>query len=526
MILARPETPAASLAPAGGVIPWQYSARGIAVRLFLTCWLIYALHAATNIVREIYPAVSLGDRFSLRVDEYAGLHPDLFEKPGFGWHINSNPGASLVGAVPYALLRPVADRIVAQVNRQRASSPAAAAPVYNSPWPMAREFYQKAWERGLDVKLGLAALIMQTLAMAPVSAAGVLAMFFLLRRLLGSDRKAVWFALLYAFGTPIFFRTGYLNQNLLLAHCLLFGLLALWNPGNTARWPDSARHFAAGAAGGLGVLMDYTGVVPLLGLSAYAVFANWQRGSFRRVLRLGGWFVTGALGPLALLWFAQWRSFGHPFYPAQHWMAPVEWVEVGYRGFGWPQWDMLAANLFDYRYGLFVSCPLLLLAFLSLWPRGGFRRVLPARELAFLFGTAGLLWLFCASVSYSRLQFNTGVRYMIPAVPLLFLPLAVVLDRLPKRVVCFAAILAVAQAWPMAMYRDVERGLGVLDPVLHVFLGGFQLPVLSTLSRIGGPYGDYVANGVSPLPLFVMVAFILYGIWSKRPGTPAGEVRK
>jgi len=115
---------------------------------------------------------------------------------------------------------------------------------------------------------------------------------------------------------------------------------------------------------------------------------------------------------------------------------------------------------------------------------------------------------------------------MIPAVPLLFLPLAVVLDRLPKRVACFAAILTVAQAWPMAMYRDVERGLGVLDPVLHVFLGGFQLPVLSTLSRIGGAHGDYAANGVSPLPLFVLAAFVLYGIWSKRLDAPAGEVRK
>jgi hypothetical protein len=29
------------------------------------------------------------------------------------------------------------------------------------------------------------------------------------------------------------------------------------------------------------------------------------------------------------------------------------------------------------------------------------------------------------------------------------------------------------------MYRDVERSLGLLDPIAHVFLGGFQLPALT-----------------------------------------------
>src|SRR5437868_1495719 len=92
----------------------------VAVRLFVTCWLIYALHVATNTVREIYLALAIGDHFSFRVDEYAHIHPDIFEKPGFGWHINANPGGSMLGAVPYALFRPVVDRIVDKVNRNRA----------------------------------------------------------------------------------------------------------------------------------------------------------------------------------------------------------------------------------------------------------------------------------------------------------------------------------------------------------------------------------------------------------------------
>jgi hypothetical protein len=72
----------------------------------------------------------------------------------------------------------------------------------------------------------------------------------------------------------------------------------------------------------------------------------------------------------------------------------------------------------------------------------------------------------------------------------------------------------VAQAWALAMYRDVERGPGVLEPVLQVFLGGFKLPALTVLSRMGGQYGDYVAPGASPLPLFAVAAAVIYGLWA------------
>ncbi len=100
--------------------PWRFSTRGIAWRLFFTCWIVYALHFATNIVREIYLAVPLGDHCAFRVDEYAGLHPDLFEKNGYGWHINNNPGASMIASLPYFLNRVWIDPVVDRVRNSRA----------------------------------------------------------------------------------------------------------------------------------------------------------------------------------------------------------------------------------------------------------------------------------------------------------------------------------------------------------------------------------------------------------------------
>lgn len=199
----------------------------LAIRLFLTCWLVYALHFATNTVREIYLGLAIGDHLSFRVDEYGGLHHDLFETPGRGWHIGNNPGASMLGAIPYAAARPVIDRIVEHVNRTRAASGLAGPPAYESPWAPARKFYAEAWRRGLDVKFGLGAFVMHAFCMAPLSALSVVVMFFLLRRMMEEDQRALWFSLLYAFGTPLFFRTGYLNQNMLVGHCILGAFAAL-----------------------------------------------------------------------------------------------------------------------------------------------------------------------------------------------------------------------------------------------------------------------------------------------------------
>jgi hypothetical protein len=494
--------------------PWRYPHRGIAIRLFLTCWIIYALHLATNTVREIYPALSIGDHFSFRVDEYANLHPDLFEKPGYGWHINSNPGASMLGAIPYAMARPVIDRVVERVNRARAQSGATEPPSYNSPWPMARDFFRDAWRKGLDVKFGLAAMVMQVFCMAPLSALGVVAMFYLLRSVLLSDKAALWLALLYGFGTPVFFRTGYLNHNLMMAHFALMGFAAMWNPGVRARPSGATRYFLGGLAGGAALLLDYSGVVLLLGLFLYGVLKLWgERAASHAIVRRAAWYVAGTLPPVGLLWFYQWASFGNPFLPAQSWMAPVAWIERGYQGFDWPQPDLLLAQLFDYRFGLFVTCPLLLVALAAPLLNRGARRPVPRLELNFALGISAALWTFCASVHYAKLQFNTGFRYLAPILPFLFLAAVVVITRLPKLAVYFLSVVAVAQAWCMAMYRDVERGLGVLEPVLRVFIGGFQLPALSVLSLMGDQYGGYAARGVSPLPLFALAGAVIFGIW-------------
>ena len=482
------------------------------MRLFITCWLVYGLFFATEVVREHYLAVAIGDHVSFRVDEYQGLHPDLFETEGYGWHIGNNPGASMIAAVPYAVFRPLIGAISGHAQQARRARDQIEPPTYETEWPRARAFYTEAWRRGMDIKLGLAALVTQIFCMAPLSALAVVLMFLVLRRVFGSDRTAFWLALLYAFGTPVFLRTGFLNQNLLLGHAAFLGFIALWNPMGW-EWSWERRAAVAGLSAGLCVLLDYSGVVALSGLFLYGLVKRRSEGSTRDALRSGSFFVLGTLGPILLLWFYQWKSFGHPFLPGQHWMPPVRWSELGYQGYGLPQLDILIALAIDHRFGIFTSCPLFLPALAYPFLRRRFRHDLPATEAAVAFLLFLGFWVFFGGSNYTRLQYNTGIRYLAPTFPFLFLPSAVVLVWLPSMGAYFLSLLTLLINISLAMVREVERALGVLDPVLRTLVGGFMLPALHTLSLMQ-EFAPLARRQVSPLPLFVLAGAIVYGIWA------------
>ena len=146
-------------------------------------------------------------------------------------------------------------------------------------------------------------------------AAATLLLF--LRARLGDERQATWLALLYAFGTPIFFRSAYLNQNAIIAHCVLWayvlavGLAPTRVGESTPPW----RLWGAGGLLGLAVLCDYSSVPILFVFGAWvAVVAATSQGP-KRALHAPGWFVLGAAGPIAVLLAYQWD--GKPL-PLEH----------------------------------------------------------------------------------------------------------------------------------------------------------------------------------------------------------------
>ena len=189
--------------------------------------------------------------------------------------------------------------------------------------------------------------------------------------------------------------------------------------------------------------------------------------------------------------------------------------DVGYQGIRWPSAELLWMLLFDIRFGLFVVCPLLLLAFFA--PMLSFfkKNILALRETFFIISFFAAFALFFSFIEYTKLQWVAGIRYIVPVIPFLFLLTASVLVRIPRYLVYIVTVLAVLQSWAMSMAR---RGVGVpeesmLASLKAILFGGLQLPWLNTLAKMKIPYLPHIQQYLSPLPLFLFLAILIFLIW-------------
>jgi hypothetical protein len=483
---------------------------GIAARLALTVAIVYGIHFAPNVVRETYLAVAIAERLTVRVDPFLGLHPDLFEIEGRGAYINNNPGASFIGAVPYAMMRPLLET----VYRLRPSLVAPKPPAtYDDPRPNRTNFMNEMRARGLDVRLAAAAAVIHAGLNVPLAALAAVMVFFFLSARIGDERKALWLTLLFAFGTPIFFRSAFLNQNLMLAYCTLYAFLAVvWRPRDSGPTValESKRLLIAGVLLGVGLLCDYSAMPLLAVFGLWVVAQGWIAAGLTAGIRAGAIFTLGAAPPIfALLWY-QYAAFGNPWLPAQAYMPSTALSVDGWNGVRLPLWELLWRNLFDLRYGLFAFCPMLAAAVLALVRRRS--SIMTRSELMLIFGASTALYLFSSSIAFALLQWNTGVRYLVPAVPLLFLALATVLVQAPRWLVWVLIVPTVTISWAVAMTRE-----DVPTALLRVFLIGFELPWHTVLQKTAAGYMPVLERGGSPIALFVLIGVVLVLIWRHPP---------
>jgi hypothetical protein len=133
------------------------------------------------------------------------------------------------------------------------------------------------------------------------------------------------------------------------------------------------------------------------------------------------------------------------------------------------------------------------------------------RDNALIFGVSATLLLFASSVQFAALQFNTGVRYMVPAVPLLFIALVPVLLRLPRVLLLLLVIPTLVISWSVSMMRE-----SVPVSLQRLLTAGPELPWLTVLRKMSGAYMPLLAEHSSPLPLFAVVGLALWFLWRPR----------
>jgi hypothetical protein len=475
-------------------------------RIFLIAWLLYSVHFATNVVREHYPAFSLAEHGTFRVDEYQGFHSDIFVHRDGHSVIGNQVFVSMLAAVPLFVCDPLLDALE-DYSKAKLAREGVTGTEYRVDKPNRVNFFRLVRERGLDLRFGAATFITSAFFMAPITAA-FLAYFYGVLRRRGLDGHAAGLTFLFGFGTPVFFRTSTLNHNLFVMYAMFIAFVLLWL-GRESGPLTLRRRLLAGFFGGLTLATDYVGVIVLPLLWAYFVLARVKTSSWPRATRESLALVAGTLPPIAFLLFTQWAMYGDPFRPGQSWMPDQNiYVHEGLRGWTLPDPGLFLMSLFDPSFGMYTWGPLLLLALVPAWRYPASSLVLPRFERRWLVAAWLVFLLFTSANQYSRLQFNSGFRYLVPLVPFLVLALAdhwIRLSRFWRLALGGGAIL---HSWVLTVFREpVGKSWQML------LAEGPQLPWYRVLGLTGSPDNPWLGTWWVPTALIAASVAVAAAIW-------------
>jgi hypothetical protein len=257
---------------------------------------------------------------------------------------------------------------------------------------------------------------------------------------------------------------------------------------------------------GFAIVCDYSGIPLAVVFGVWILSDGWNRGGVAGAMREGAIYSIGAVASLSVLLAYQWVAFGHPIWPAQRYMPPTEFSVRGWFGFTLPSLDLLWRNLFDLRYGLFAFCPLLIAALAAPFakPRGW---SLSRREVGWIYFAFVALLLFSSANQFANLQWNTGVRYMVPVVPLLFIAAIPTLEAMPRAGRWSLVALSMVITLAVSMTReDVPTALRMLASE------GPTLPVLIVLRKMSSGYDVNLPPATFGLIAF-LITVILVLVW-------------
>lgn len=413
--------------------------RRIATGLFLVAFVTYAwffggggwnLNAHFDLTRAVV------ERRTLHIDGYHVNTGDISTTDAHVY-INKPPGASLLGAIPYAAIHAVERALDLDVDR---------------------------W-----LVITINAYLVTVLTCGGTGALIPVVLYLYARRRAGaSQRTAVAVALTVAFGTIVF-----PYATIFFAHVpsALFLLLAFV-------WLDD-RPILAGAAAGLAASCFYL-CVPAAAILAIA--------AGRKILH----FIAGGVPFAIVLCVYQWICFGSP------WTIPLEastpFTEEGL----WlgviraPSAKALWGITFAESHGLFWVSPVLLLVVIGAGIM--IRRRVMLRELAVIGAIATMFVVLVASFNGWHGGHAFGPRYLLSMIPLFAVPLLFVPLRALAAPAIFSAALQLLAAAVTPIPPNIDHPIRAL--LLPAFIKGNVTPEVA--KGIGAPHGHIGKVAVNP----------------------------
>jgi hypothetical protein len=221
-------------------------------------------------------------------------------------------------------------------------------------------------------------------------------------------------------------------------------------------------------------------------------------------------FVIGTIPPVLFLFYTQWAMYGNPFLPGQFWMPDQnQYTELGMRGFDWPALDLFVMNLFHPGYGIYTWGPILLLSLIPvIWYRTE-NLVLPRWERRWVIAAYLALLVFSSANQYARLQWNSGIRYLVPIIPFLFVALSDHWIRLPRWAHIAIAAPAILHSWVLTVFREQS-----VQQSWQLFLHeGIQLPWFRVLTLTSSSSSPFIHGQTTPIAILALTLFVVWMIW-------------
>jgi hypothetical protein len=351
------------------------------------------------------------------------------------------------------------------------------------------------------------------IALAGLPTAGIaLLLFYLLGFLELSREKRLYLMLAYGLGT-IAFPYGVLLFGHQLATLCLVGAFAFIQ--RQSRSPGTLPPAGCGLLLGCALLVEYTTLLLVVPLAAYAVYASPRR---LKDTCLG---LAGSLLPVLLLMGYHTSCFGSPLASGYGFLVHGHFAAVHDRGL-WgmvtPSFSRLGTILFSPNKGLWFYSPWLLLAIPALVMAIA-RPRLPEWRPAWIALAAGSLFylLFAMSLQLTAWGWSLGPRHLCPLMPFWVLAIGTLLRRSPPWPVWTMRALRVLVPFSVVAIALPTATFGGFPPDFNNPLADFSVRLLATgcLSpSVGTAVG--LSPGLAALPFWLaLAAGIFWLTWPK-----------
>lgn len=354
---------------------------------------------------------AITEKRSLRIDEYASNTGD---KAVFHGHFYSDkaPGTAFVAVPAVAALRPVLRLAGIDPNDSRGGM----------------------WLSYTATLVG---------AMIPATIAAI-CLFWLTQRMGGTPTSAMFAALVFALGTPMFAYATIFFGHALAAASLMVSFtaaVAVRHAGTARR--DACLGAAVGLVGGWAIVTDFTAAVPVVLVAGLAlVNARARPGTVRRIALAGS---LGGIATLAVLGLYQFLAFGSPFHLgySNDTIGPAE----GFFGIARPSLHVLGSLMLGRYRGLLPLAPVLALApvgivLLSRTEQARNALVASAIVVYYILLNSGFKYWWGGNVF--------GPRHLAPALPFLCLGLGPMWDA-ARRVLKLPVLMAAGYGFAVCL---------------------------------------------------------------------------